>query len=130
MIIDSILLVAVVEFDTLTPVFWRETYHWVSMECWKICLFSIILDKFNEFFLSHGCRMWLLITYLTNKFKPTFNFMKNFDFICSTIHSKGNHSRRGVTWNSQIDQSEVSIPFCDISATHRIKDFNSRDYIL
>ena len=40
----DILSVAVVEFGTHTPCYWSETYHGVSMECWKICLISFVFD--------------------------------------------------------------------------------------
>ena len=96
-----ILSVAVVEFGMHTPRYWSETLHGVSMECWKTCLILTVFDLLLWNFLGTQLKDIIVDNIFKKEVISTCNFTTNSDFVCFIIHSKGNLSLRGVTWNSR-----------------------------
>ena len=73
--------------------------EWI-MECWKICLISIVFDLILWNFLETQLKDIIVDNIFKKEVMWTCNFATNSDFVCFTIHSKGNLSLWGVTWNS------------------------------
>ena len=107
---------------THTLRYWSD--HGVSMECWKICLifcfWSIYIYIYiyiysniyiySKVFWIHSCRISLLITYFKQKLFQLVILLQALIFFCFIIHSKGNLSLRGVTWNSHNSGSNMEQP--------------------
>ena len=104
-VLYTILSVAVVEFGIHTLRYWSETFHGVSIYgvlknlSYFNCFWSNIVKFSGDTVVGYHC--WYVDNILKKEVISTCNFTTNSDSVCFIIHSKGNLSLRGVTWNSR-----------------------------